>query len=74
MAIRMEKNKTLFSRIQTLAFLPQLERPSKPETFLDVESQQLLSRVKGNIQRLSETSMKMDFMLDEIQSVIRRRF
>ncbi len=74
MTIRLEKNKSLFSKLQSFAFLPLTIKNIEDKTHFDVESQEILSRLKGNIQRLSEANMKMEFMLDEIQSVIRKRF
>ncbi len=74
MTIRLEKNKGLFSKLQSFAFLPLSIKNIEDKAHFDVESQEILSRLKGNIQRLSEANMKMEFMLDEIQSVIRKRF
>lgn len=74
MIVRFEKNKGLFSKLQSFSFLPLTIKNVQDKAHFDVETQELLLRVKNNISKLSEANMKMGFMLDEIQSVIRKKY
>ncbi len=67
-----EKNKSLFSKLQSFAFNP-ISVKEMDDVHFDVESQELLCRIKGNIQRLSDANLKMEFMLEEVQSIVRKR-
>lgn len=67
------KAKSLFMRLQHLAFSPVIASQSGEErAHLDVESQEIIFKLKNNIQELSDMSSRVEFMIGELSQIMRK--
>ncbi|MES2769602.1 MAG: hypothetical protein V4596_10705 [Bdellovibrionota bacterium] len=70
--------KNLFSKLQSLTFsnfVPSTfasSRLEEREGHLDLESQEILSLLKGNIEKLADASSRVEFMMGEISHLMKK--
>jgi hypothetical protein len=77
--------KNLFSKLQSLTFtnfVPSSFVQSNISTFtplreqseghLDLEAQEILSLLKGNIEKLADASARIEFMMGELSQVMKK--
>lgn len=73
-----QSKKNLFSRLQNLTFshfVPSTFTSSAMEDrggHLDLESQEILSLLKGNIEKLADASARVEFMMGELSSIMKK--
>lgn len=84
MAIRIQKSgsvnqkKNLFSKLQGLGFSNFMHssfispRVEEREGHLDVESQEILALLKSNIDKLADTSSRIEFMMGELSQIMKK--
>lgn len=71
-SVQNSKHKSLFTRLQYLTFSNLVSRV-EDKTHLDVESHEILFRLKDNVSKLSDLSSRMDFMMGEISTLIQKK-
>lgn len=78
MKISSQNNKrNLFSKLQSLTFsdfVPATftSRMEEREGHLDLESQEILSLLKGNIEKLADASNRVEFMMGELSQLMKK--
>lgn len=69
------QKRNLFSKLQGLAFsdfVPSTFRIEEREGHLDLESQEILSLLKGNIEKLADASNRVEFMMGELSQLMKK--
>ena len=72
------QKKNLFSKLQSLTFsnfVPSTfsaSRLGEREGHLDLESQEILSLLKGNIEKLADASSRVEFMMGELSHLMKK--
>jgi hypothetical protein len=72
------QKKNLFSKLQSLTFTNFVPTFSESRIgddrggHLDVESQEILLRLKGNIEKLSDASSRVEFMMGELSQIMKK--
>ena len=74
----LQSKKNLFSRLQGLAFTNFMPATinSKIEdrgSHLDLESQEILMRLRDNIDKLSDVSSRVEFMMGELSHIMKKK-
>lgn len=82
MAIKIQgsinSKKNLFSKLQGLGFSNFMQssfispRIQEREGHLDLESQEILALLKSNIDKLADTSSRIEFMMGELSSLMKK--
>ncbi len=76
--LKSKSGKNLFSRLQGFGFTnfmqssfvsPQVEERGG---HLDLESQEILALLKSNVDKLADTSSRMEFMMGELSSLMKK--
>jgi hypothetical protein len=75
--INNSQKKNLFSKLQNLTFsdfVPSTftQRMDDRGGHLDVESQEILLRLKGNIEKLADASSRVEFMMGELSQIMKK--
>jgi len=67
------KTKNLFSKLQYLTFTS-IAAAAKIEdrAHLDVESEEILFRLKNNIHKLSDMTSRVEFMMGELSQIMKK--
>lgn len=67
--------RNLFSKLQGLTFsnfVPATFKIEDREGHLDLESQEILSLLKGNIEKLADASNRVEFMMGELSHLMKK--
>lgn len=74
-----QSKKNLFSKLQGLAFSNFMQSTFVPASkiedrsvHLDLESQEILSLIKGNIEKLADASARVEFMMGELSQIMKK--
>jgi hypothetical protein len=66
------KAKTLFSKLQNLTFSTLVYFKEEDRGHLDLESQEIIFKLKNNIQELSDLSSRVEFMMGELSQIMKK--
>lgn len=70
-----QSKRNLFSKLQSLTFtnfVPSTFVREEREGHLDLESQEILSLLKGNIEKLADASSRVEFMMGELSQIMKK--
>jgi hypothetical protein len=66
------KAKTLFSKLQHLTFSTFAYVKEEDRGHLDLESQEIIFKLKNNIQELTDLSSRIEFMMGELSQIMKK--
>lgn len=82
MSATIQPKRNIFSKLQSLTFTNLIQSNFVQSTFvpvreqreghLDLESQEILSLLKSNIEKLADASSRVEFMMGELSQVLKK--
>jgi hypothetical protein len=66
------KTKNIFSKLQNLTFTSLGVGRFDDRGHLDLESQEIIYQLKSNIQKLSDLSSRVEFMMGELSQIMKK--